>query len=578
MQKKLFLSYLIIIAAAIGITSAAFWFRGYSYIDNLTKTSNLTQAKMLADLLEEKESRLDYSEFASWYSRSYGLRITIIAKDGTVLADSGKSEELENHSKREEVVKALRGESISVDRYSKTMEQNYSYSAVPVRLLDGNGVLRTSLPLSDIKALDEGLSQSLFYSLMVCLLVAVILAVVFLRIIAAPIKEVALAAEKISDGDYGIKIYTREKSELGRLAASFNIMATNLKSSMQKLTRRNIELEAMLRSMENGAVAIDESNAILFHNTSFSRMMGQEEKDYKGKSLYNVLRNAVTFEAIDAVRESGESEVREGYLIGGEPDAAKMLRVTAAPLIGDNKKKLGVLLLLEDVTQMKKLETIRSDFVSNVTHELKTPLTSIRGFIDTLKEGAIEDTATAKRFLDIIDIEAERLYTLIQDILILSEIEQKKDYEVVACNVDPCVRSVVELLESSLSGNIRLAYESPAYLRPYYCNPDRMKQLIINLLDNAVKYTEEGTVTIRTEELDNKLVITVADTGLGIEQEHLPRIFERFYRVDKSRSRKKGGTGLGLSIVKHIVELYGGNILVESELGKGTTFEIRLPY
>lgn len=578
MQKKLFLSYLIIIAAAIGITSAAFWFRGYSYIDNLTKTSNLTQAKMLADLLEEKESRLDYSEFASWYSQSYGLRITIIAKDGTVLADSGKSEELENHSKREEVVKALRGESISVDRYSKTMEQNYSYSAVPVRLLDGNGVLRTSLPLSDIKALDEGLSQSLFYSLMVCLLVAVILAVVFLRIIAAPIKEVALAAEKISDGDYGIKIYTREKSELGRLAASFNIMATNLKSSMQKLTRRNIELEAMLRSMENGAVAIDESNAILFHNTSFSRMMGQEEKDYKGKSLYNVLRNAVTFEAIDAVRESGESEVREGYLIGGEPDAAKMLRVTAAPLIGDNKKKLGVLLLLEDVTQMKKLETIRSDFVSNVTHELKTPLTSIRGFIDTLKEGAIEDTATAKRFLDIIDIEAERLYTLIQDILILSEIEQKKDYEVVACNVDPCVRSVVELLESSLSGNIRLTYESPAYLRPYYCNPDRMKQLIINLLDNAVKYTEEGTVTIRTEELDNKLVITVADTGLGIEQEHLPRIFERFYRVDKSRSRKKGGTGLGLSIVKHIVELYGGNILVESELGKGTTFEIRLPY
>lgn len=229
------------------------------------------------------------------------------------------------------------------------------------------------------------------------------------------------------------------------------------------------------------------------------------------------------------------------------------------------------------ITKVRKLENMRSDFVSNVTHELKTPLTSIRGFIDTLKNGAIKDEVVAHKFLDIIDVEAERLYSLIQDILLLSEIESAKDQEVMLCRVDKIIGEVVELLNQKVHKNVILIYE-PEPVKLYSCNPDRMKQLIINLVDNAIKYTEEGTIKVECRVENNKLLIRVSDTGIGMAREHLERIFERFYRVDKGRGRKQGGTGLGLSIVKHIVELYNGNIRVDSKENAGTAFEIHFPY
>lgn len=580
MGRKLLLSYMIIIFVAVGISAAVFWSQGYRFINRMTLDQYLEEAGILADALEQAENLgdMDYQAFAKWYADKYQIRITLISSQGQVLADSGKTSELENHATREEVVKALKGEAVSVTRYSKTMGQDYCYSAVPAVIGKDLGVLRVSIPLSDLKGLDESLNRSVLYALFACILLAIVLALIFTRMITEPIREVAEAAEKISEGDYSIKIYTREKAELGRLTKSFNIMALNLKASMQKLTQRNIELEAMLGSMDSGVIAVDEANTVLFYNQSFDRLVGNRSKDYKGKALYHVLRNGATFQVIDAVRKSGESQVREGHLIGGESEEPKMLRVTATPLLSRNKKRLGVLMILEDMTQIKKLENVRRDFVSNVTHELKTPLTSIRGFIETLKSGALEDRETARRFLDIIDIEAERLYSLIQDILILSEIEQKKDGQAVACNVDSCIRSVLELLEGNLNPGVSISYEPAPYRKPYSCNPDRMKQLLINLLDNAIKYTEQGSIEIRCREQASMLVISIKDSGIGMEKEDLSRIFERFYRVDKSRSREKGGTGLGLSIVKHIVELYHGTIHVESKVGKGTLFEIQLPY
>lgn len=580
MKRKLLLSYFIIIIVAVGISTAAFWSQGYSYISQKSHDYYLLQAKLLSDIFNQNqlENKEELEDFVEKYGEAYQVRLTLIQEDGEVLADSDREAELENHATREEVIQALKGESVSMNRYSKTMGQDYSYSAVPIDNGMIKGVLRVSLPLAEIRALDQGVTKSVIGSLAACIIVALILAVIFVKIISTPIAEVTQAAEKVSEGDYDIKIYTREKNELGRLAKSFNIMATNLKANIQKLTRRNIELEAMLGSMKSGVIAIDESNAILFHNQAFSKMLAHEGKNYVGKSLYNVMRNAVSFDAMDAVRKSGETEIREGLFINIEDDTKRMIRVTATPLSQEEGKTLGVLLILEDTTKIKKLESIRSDFVSNVTHELKTPLTSIRGFIETLKNGAIKEEKTARKFLDIIDIEAERLYTLIQDILILSEIEQKKDYEVVPCSVESCIQSVIELLEGKLNENVTIVYNPVPYIKPYYCNPDRMKQLLINLLDNAMKYTEKGTITIACKEETNLLILNISDTGIGIKQEDLPRIFERFYRVDKSRSRKQGGTGLGLSIVKHIVELYNGNIHVESKLEVGTTFEIRLPY
>ena len=230
------------------------------------------------------------------------------------------------------------------------------------------------------------------------------------------------------------------------------------------------------------------------------------------------------------------------------------------------------------VQAMKKVENMRREFVSNVTHELKTPLTSIRGFVETLKDGAIEDPKMAHRFLDIIDIETERLSHLISDTLLLSEIESKQDTNREPCDVNAVITEVVELLQPKVREHVRLIFQPDPTLKPYNCNRDRLKQLLINLVDNGLKATEFGAVTVRCRTMGNELVLEISDTGIGMEEEQLERIFERFYRVDKGRSKAQGGTGLGLSIVKHIVELYHGTVHVTSKPGVGTEFTVKLPY
>ncbi len=230
------------------------------------------------------------------------------------------------------------------------------------------------------------------------------------------------------------------------------------------------------------------------------------------------------------------------------------------------------------VQAMKKVENMRREFVSNVTHELKTPLTSIRGFVETLKDGAIEDPKMAHRFLDIIEIETERLSNLISDTLLLSEIESKQDTNREPCDVNAVITEVVELLQPKVKEHVRLIFQPDPTVKFYNCNRDRLKQLLINLVDNGLKATEFGAVTIVCRTAGNQLVLEISDTGIGMEEEQLDRIFERFYRVDKGRSKAQGGTGLGLSIVKHIVELYNGTIHVTSKPGVGTEFTVKLPY
>ena len=230
------------------------------------------------------------------------------------------------------------------------------------------------------------------------------------------------------------------------------------------------------------------------------------------------------------------------------------------------------------VLAMKKVESMRREFVSNVTHELKTPLTSIRGFVETLKAGAIEDPKIANKFLDIIEIESDRLSNLISDTLLLSEIESKKETRREPCDVNEVITEVVDLLQPKVKEHVRLIFHPDASVRPYSCNRDRLKQLLINLVDNGLKATEFGAVTVSCRSTASQLVLEVSDTGIGMEEGQLDRIFERFYRVDKGRSKAQGGTGLGLSIVKHIVELYNGTIEVTSKPSVGTEFTVKLPY
>lgn len=581
MQKKLLFSYIVLAFLAIGLSLSAFWSQGYGFMEGQSEAYYLSQTNMLGDIFEEEEfySIEDYAKFANYYGDKYKIRVTIIDIDGEVYADSEAEEtssfpELEDHSKREEVLKALKGESSIVRRYSNTMGKPYSYSAVPVTNGDFSGVIRLSVPLEEFVSLYSGLRLSVIYAIVICGAVAIILAYVFAKRIADPINQVATAADRISKGELDVKIYTREKDEVGELARGFNVMAKNLKETIQSLTKRNVELEAMLTSMNSGIVAINDENEILFYNKALLGFTEKKEKDLKGVTLYSVIRSQTVILTIEEVRDELVSVVKEGY----EGVSDKQIRVIGCPLVGEDGESFGVLLVLEDITKIKKLEKMRSDFVSNVTHELKTPLTSIRGFIETLKNGAINDEKTANRFLDIIDIEAERLFELIKDILLLSEIESRVPKETVSCDMNEVITSVMELLEPKLPEGVEFVFDGKPLVREFYCNPDRMKQMFINLLDNAIRYTEKGSIHLSLSETPYQLEIRVKDTGIGIEEEHIERIFERFYRVDRGRSRKNGGTGLGLSIVKHIVELYSGKIRVESTFGVGTEIIIQFPY
>lgn len=562
---------------AIGISILTFWTKGYSFIDNQSKEYYLMQSRMLADnfALTQANTEEDYKEFVKTYSDKYKVRITLINQDGDVVADSSEDIKIENHATREEVVKALKGEDSSIVRYSKTMGKEYYYSAIGISSGSFTGIIRVSLPLSQLKELDDKLISSIDISIILCLVVAIILAFYFTKVLSKPIDEVTKAAEEISNGNYSIKIYTREKGQIARLAYAFNKMALTLKSNVSKLTRKNIELEAMLSSMSNGVVAIDNTDAILFNNKAFSKMIDSKSKDLNGKSLYNVVRNSIIFDSIQEVRANKEKVIKEGYLTLNEN---RIIRVIATHLSKESGKSFGILIIIEDITQIRKLESMRSDFVSNVTHELKTPLTSIRGFVETLKNGAMKDPIVLEKFIDIIDIEVERLYSLIQDILLLSEIESKTENKPMPSDIGKCIEEVIELLRPNVDEKIQITSEVQLNLPPFYCNIHRIKQLLINILDNSIKYTQEGIISIECREDNHYLVIIIKDTGIGIEDKYIERIFERFYRVDKGRSRKQGGTGLGLSIVKHIVELYAGSINIDSKIGSGTKFEIRLPY
>ena len=579
MRKRLLFTYIALVFVTLMASQISFWSSGQRFLQQQSEAQYTDQAELIRDVFEQTDfaGTADYDAFAKKYARRQEVRITIIDMDGTVLGESEESpSDMENHKDREEVKKAMTGESASIVRRSSTLGMDYCYCAVPVRTDSFEGVLRVSVPLEELHALRLEYMRSTIFMLAIGVLLIAGLVIAFTRFIADPIDEVIEAAGKIAEGSYGIRLKTRQNSQIGKLADSFNWMSGRLEAAVKELKDRNNELEAILRSMRNGVLAINGRDEILFYNDALMNLIGHRG-DFLGESVYHLVRSSLLFDVIEKVRESRDVICEEGQSrIMGE----QYLRITGTVLNREKEQSRSVLLIIEDITDVKKLENMRSDFVSNVTHELKTPLTSIRGFVDTLKQGAIKDEQYARKFLDIIDIEAERLYTLIQDILLLSEIESGSDYNIQDCDVNGIIDETLNLLQPKIEQKpeVDVIFQPEPYIRPFPCNPDRMKQLFINLIDNAVKNTEKGSVTVTCRVHNDHLMISVKDTGIGIPKEHLSRIFERFYRVDKGRSRKMGGTGLGLSIVKHIVEMYEGDIFVSSEVGEGTEFIIKLPY
>lgn len=582
MRKKIVVSYFAII---IVLTSTFALIMMNSTNDMMTlqlqnrfvNECDLLKQVFVSEYQNKGTAEFDFRSFVNDASRELDTRITIIYEDGTVLADTHEDPaRMNNHLNRAEVIDAIRTDKMGTSiRYSNTVKADFLYVAIPAHIGNETWIIRVSKQLTEIKDMNQHILNVAVVSILGTAVFALLMSIFVSKRITKPIDALTETANEIANGEFGRKIYIEANDQIGELAQSFNKMSQTLSSSMSELRQRNSELEAILNSMINGIIAVDQNkNIILINKFCFEILDLPQDYVVENESMYKIIRNEEIAQMVECAILEGQSQMKELNYVHNE----KILRIYVNPIIAATKEILGSIVVIQDVTQIRKLEQMRSDFVSNVSHELKTPLTSIKGFVDTLKNGAIHQPDTAMRFLDIIDIESDRLYRLINDILLLSEIESMdREPEQTAVEVSSVIEEVVDILEFRANDKgLKLITEiesSPVI----QANRDRIKQMMINLVDNGIKYTEKGEVRVKVGTQGSWVVITVSDTGIGFNESHKERLFERFYRVDKGRSRSQGGTGLGLSIVKHIVLLYKGKISVTSQPGKGTTFEILIP-
>jgi two-component system phosphate regulon sensor histidine kinase PhoR len=513
-----------------------------------------------------------------------GARVTLITPDGRVVGESERSPEdwsaMENHGGRPEVKAALAGRVGRDLRRSATVDAPLLYIALPVR--DGGrivGVLRLALPLAAVTASYATLHQVMLAGGLVALIVALGIGIFVAGRVTRPVVEMQAIARRMSEGNFSVRAPTRSIDEIGTLGRSLNVMAARLREKIQDLEQEQGKVTAILDGMVEGVIAVDGHEHIMLMNERARAIFSLGAGGGERKPFLEVIRNADLHQAFRESREAPEGAVlRREVRVPGPVE--RVLQVHAVPLrLAGNE--LGLVMVLHDVTELRRLEQVRTEFVANVSHELRTPLTAIRGYLETLLTGALEEPGNARKFLEIVFRHTERLGRLIDDLTDLSNIELGK----VTLRLEPT--RLGDVVESALgiirpkaeSGRVRIAAEVPAGLPTVQADRDRLAQILINLVDNAVKYTAPGgTVRVRAVEAGDRMIeIAVCDTGIGIPAADLPRVTERFYRVDKARSQELGGTGLGLAIVKHLVLAHGGELKIESEPGKGTTVRVTLP-
>ena len=406
---------------------------------------------------------------------------------------------------------------------------------------------------------------------------SVALAWILYKRLISPIDEMSSVAQDMARGNLDQEIRIFAQDELGDLARSINYMARQLKSNLDDVVAEKNRIQAILSSMADGVIALDGWGRVILINPVVEEIFGISFANCRGKNILRVIRNNELERILNQALETDQGIEKQVRILMPEP---RFFRVHVTPLKGAGRERAGVVALLRDITERKRLEEMRSDFVANVSHELRTPLTSIRGFSETLLDGALEEPAVARQFLGIINAEAERLTRLIDELLNLSKIEshesvlQKQPVELA-----PLIERTIAIFqpragEKDIAIQLAIAGDIP----PVQGDPDMLSRVLINLIDNAVSYTPAaGWILVRATASAGEVKVDVQDNGIGIPPESLPRLFERFYRVDKARSREQGGTGLGLSIVKHIVEAHGGTVQVKSKVGEGSTFSFILP-
>ena len=519
-------------------------------------------------------------------------RITVMTPDGRVLADSAVSDHLlttlENHLTRPEIQQAVatgRGTDL---RTSRTTGERTLYLAIRLHGLNEATpavFLRLGLPMTTFDRDVAKLHKDLALAFGIAFLIAVALSVWLARSITKPLSEITIAAQRLAKGDHAVRIRTGSRDEVGLLANSLNHMTDQLRTTIEELSEDRSQLLAMLTSMVEGVMVLDRRGRVLQINPALERMFDITRMEVRGHPCSDVFRHPQLNTLVSTVLTKRMNKEDEILL----HPSGRRLHIEASVTESDRENDACAILVFHDMTELRRLEMVRKDFVANVSHELRTPLTSIRGYIEALLDGAKDDPKTSTQFLNIILKQSDRLNLILEDLLQLSKIESGQ----VHFKREPLhIQSIIERTLAMIKPladkkRHRLVSFVEEHLPSVLGDEDRLIQILSNLLDNAVKYTpENGTITVAAHPVSDDaeqpstvtaVELSVTDTGIGIPEMERPRVFERFYRVDKARSRELGGTGLGLAIVRHIAEGLGGRVWVEANTPTGSRFVVRLP-
>lgn len=580
---KLYLPFLLIVLVPLLIESryADFSMRRFfmeQVAADLESTANLLKENTASLITAEEEKSIELlCKRAGKFSNK---RITVISASGKVLGDSGNDpNKMENHSNRPEFIKALSGETGIFTRYSDTFQKTMMYLAAPLNEKGKFiGVIRTSVSIGEIDRQLKKFKQRLFFCMVLVSLFAAFAAFLFSRRFSQPLERIREGAEHFAGGDLDYRLPVFDSSETELLARTMNDMAANLNERMQTIISQQKEIEAILSSMTEGIIAVNMEEKIISVNSSAARMFHRPVSELLNRSVQEAVRSSDFQRFVKfAFMDENPHEADVSFYFDGET----LLNIRSTPLKNAGGDRIGILIILNDVTRMRHLENMRRDFAANVSHEIKTPLTAIKGFTETLKTGALNKPEEAFRFVGIIENHTNRLIAIIDDLMKLSIIEQNTADEEITlkeCLIRPILLSAIQICRLKADEKkIRIVCSCDERLSAKI-DAAMFEQAFINLIDNAVKYSEpESSIEIEAAKNESEITIVFRDHGIGISPEHIPRLFERFYRVDASRSRKLGGTGLGLAIVKHIVSADGGNVSVESKPGRGSRFCIHIP-
>jgi two-component system, OmpR family, phosphate regulon sensor histidine kinase PhoR len=573
---KLMGSYLLLVLL---LGAGLYAYLSYNMENTITSGTreHLQDEARVASLMAAKEIRdlkRDAPALTAALAKATRARVTVIGRDGVVAADSEVSpeelERLENHGQRPEVKQAQSEGMGSSVRYSATLRTNMVYVAAP---FGGGSLIRLALPLSEIEQAKQRLQRSLGAALAVAVLVALLLSYILSNITSRHLRNLAAVASRVGRGEFGARATVESADELGELARVMNDMSVRIEGQMERISSEKNRLDAILGGMGEGVMVTDQDGVVTLVNPAFCAMFGSGAQ-VQGRQLLEISRHPDLYAACREVLADRRERHQEITLAGGQA-----MLVHWVPLLEAGALR-GVVAVFHDISALKKVERIRRDFVANVSHELRTPVSVIKGYAETLLSGALDDDAERRtRFLEIIQHHADRLGVLIGDLLALSELESGEvSMQPESVQLEASIRQVLLLMEQrGEEKGIAISVEVTGAAR-VLADRSRLDQVLINLLDNALKYSSQGgKVAIEAAEEGDMVRISVRDSGIGIPKKDLPRLFERFYRVDEARSRDQGGTGLGLSIVKHIVQAHGGRVFVESTQGEGSVFSFTLP-